>query len=178
MCPDKMKAMIEQKSILHGITSPSLCTYIRIFVYVCIYVHQILNLSRYTWIFQMCKMCAFSPKKPTKRQMFLHIFQRSRYTQWALAWWIRIIPQLLRLCLAHWGTQYTDAIDDNHRGTWCEYSRFRSWEFLRDMLAWDIPGLYKNAKRFFFCGFPTQKTRDQLANLYLTRSLAFQGLDN
>ena len=36
-------------------------------------------------------------------------------------------PKLLRLCLAHWGTQYTDAIDDdNHRGTLGEYSLFTS----------------------------------------------------
>ena len=36
------------------------------------------NLSPYTWIFQVCKICAFSPKKPTKRQKF-YIYGRSRY---------------------------------------------------------------------------------------------------
>ena len=33
----------------------------------------------YTWIFQVCKICAFSPKKPTKKQKF-YIYGRSRYT--------------------------------------------------------------------------------------------------
>ena len=37
--------------------------------------HTIIN---YTWIFQLCKICAFSPQKPTKRQTF-YIFGRSRY---------------------------------------------------------------------------------------------------
>ena len=32
----------------------------------------------YTWIFQVCKICAFSPKRPTKRQKF-YISGRSRY---------------------------------------------------------------------------------------------------
>ena len=32
----------------------------------------------YTWIFQVCKICAFSPKKPTKRQK-IYISRRSRY---------------------------------------------------------------------------------------------------
>ncbi len=32
----------------------------------------------HTWIFQVCKICAFSPKKPTKRQKF-YISGRSRY---------------------------------------------------------------------------------------------------
>ena len=36
------------------------------------------SLQQYTWIFQVCKMCAFSPKKPTKRQKF-YISGRSRY---------------------------------------------------------------------------------------------------
>ena len=32
----------------------------------------------YTWIFQVCKICAFSPKNPSKRQKF-YISRRSRY---------------------------------------------------------------------------------------------------
>ncbi len=32
----------------------------------------------HTWIFQICKICAFSPEKPTKRQKF-YISGRSRY---------------------------------------------------------------------------------------------------
>ena len=27
----------------------------------------------YIWIFQVCKICAFSPEKPTKRQMFTYL---------------------------------------------------------------------------------------------------------
>ena len=34
--------------------------------------------QNYTWIFQVCKICAFSPKKSTKRQKF-YISGRSRY---------------------------------------------------------------------------------------------------
>ena len=34
----------------------------------------------YTWIFQVCKICAFSPKKTTKRQTF-YIPRRSRYSR-------------------------------------------------------------------------------------------------
>ena len=34
---------------------------------------------RYTWIFQACKICAFSPEKATKRHKF-YVFGRSRYT--------------------------------------------------------------------------------------------------
>ena len=37
------------------------------------------NILKYnTWIFQVCKTCAFSPEKPTKRQTF-YISGRSRY---------------------------------------------------------------------------------------------------
>ena len=32
----------------------------------------------YAWIFQVCKICAFSPEKPTKRQN-IYISGRSRY---------------------------------------------------------------------------------------------------
>ena len=37
------------------------------------------NALTYTWIFQVRKICAFLPQKPTKRQKF-YIFGRSRYT--------------------------------------------------------------------------------------------------
>ena len=41
--------------------------------------------KKYTWIFQVCKICAFSAKKPTKRQKF-YISGRSRYTSFGLAY--------------------------------------------------------------------------------------------
>ena len=47
------------------------------FVYFHPNLGKISNLTN-TWIFQVCKTCAFSPKKPTKRQK-IYISRRSRY---------------------------------------------------------------------------------------------------
>ena len=45
-----------------------------------VYVYLIWQycVKTYTWIFQVCKICAFSPKKPTKKHKF-YIYGRSRY---------------------------------------------------------------------------------------------------
>ena len=44
-----------------------------------IFEGQPLSIFANTWIFQVCKIAAFSPKKPTKRQKF-YISGRPRYT--------------------------------------------------------------------------------------------------
>ena len=41
-------------------------------------VHVYIYIYIYSWIFQVCNICAFSPKKHTKRQK-IYIFGRSRY---------------------------------------------------------------------------------------------------
>ena len=41
------------------------------------------GVTKYTWIFQVCKITAFSPEKPTKRQKF-YIFGRPRYVRLSL----------------------------------------------------------------------------------------------
>ena len=47
----------------------------------------------HTWIFQVCKICAFSPKKPTKRQIFFAYLEKTNmgvgwsWMDWRLNSW-------------------------------------------------------------------------------------------